>query len=76
LGGLFVVHWTVPQPDLLEEFLHMWESTKDGQIQTIVCGERINVDQMLIVKQFGVSAKEQWMQQMHWSKKFKWPLRT
>ncbi len=54
----------------------MWESTKDGQIQTIVCGERINVDQMLIVKQFGVSAKKQWMQQMHWSKKFKWPLRT
>jgi hypothetical protein len=22
LGGLFVVHWTIPQPDLLEEFLH------------------------------------------------------
>jgi hypothetical protein len=32
LGGLFVVHLTVPKLDLLEEFLHTWESIKDGQI--------------------------------------------
>jgi hypothetical protein len=50
LGGLFVVHWIVPLSNLLEEFLHIWESTKDGRIGTIVCGERIIVDQMLIVK--------------------------
>jgi hypothetical protein len=32
LGGLFVVHWIIPRPNLLEEFLHTWESTKDGRI--------------------------------------------
>ncbi len=57
LGGLFVVHWTVPWLDLLEEFLHTLESTKDGQIWTILYGERITIDQMLIAKQFGVSAE-------------------
>ncbi len=38
LGGLFVVHWTIPRANLLEEFLHTWESTKDGYIQVVICG--------------------------------------
>ncbi len=55
--GLFVVHWTVPRPKLLEGFLQTWESIKDGQIGKIVNGERITIDQTLITKQFGVSAE-------------------
>jgi hypothetical protein len=56
-GGLFVVHWTIPQANPLEEFLHIWESAKYGQIRTMICGERITVDQTLIVKQFGINAE-------------------
>jgi hypothetical protein len=40
---------------MLEEFLHTWESTKDGCIRTFVYGEKITIDQTLIVQQFGVS---------------------
>jgi hypothetical protein len=43
--------------NMLEEFLHTWESTKDGCIRTIMCGEKIIVDQTLIVQQFGVSVE-------------------
>jgi hypothetical protein len=50
LGGLFVVHWKIPRPDMLEEFLHIWESTKDGRIWAIVCSEKITIDEMLITK--------------------------
>jgi hypothetical protein len=50
LGGLFVVHWTIPWLDLLEDFLCTWESIADGWIQTIVSGEMIAIDQTLIVK--------------------------
>jgi hypothetical protein len=49
LGGLFVVHWIVPQLNLLEKFLHTWDSKEDGHIRTIVCGEKITIDQMLII---------------------------
>jgi len=41
----------------LEEFLHTWESIEDGRIRAIVCGEKITIDQTLIVQQFGVSVK-------------------
>jgi len=37
----------------LEEFLHTQESTKDGHITTLVCGEKITIDQALIIQQFG-----------------------
>jgi hypothetical protein len=40
---------------MLEEFLHTWESTKDGCIRAFVYGEKITIDQTLIVQQFGVS---------------------
>jgi hypothetical protein len=42
--------------DLLEEFLHTWDSTKDGQIR-VVCGQKITIFQTLIAKQFGVSTE-------------------
>jgi hypothetical protein len=42
----------------LEEFLHTWDSTEDGQIRTIICGERITIDQTLIAKQFSVNVKK------------------
>jgi len=48
LGGLFVVHWTIPLANMLEEFLHTWESIEDGQIQIVICGEMITIDQGLI----------------------------
>jgi len=48
LGGLFVIHWTIPSANLLEKFLHTWESKKHGQIQAVVCGETITIDQALI----------------------------
>jgi hypothetical protein len=35
---------------MLEGFLQTWESTKDGRIQAIINGERITIDQTLIVK--------------------------
>jgi hypothetical protein len=41
----------------LEEFLHTWESTEDGRIQVVVCGEKITTNQTLIVQQFGVSVE-------------------
>jgi hypothetical protein len=41
----------------LEEFLHTWECTKDGRIQVVVRGEKIAIDQMLIIKQFGVNVE-------------------
>jgi predicted transposase YbfD/YdcC len=41
----------------LEEFLHTWECTKDGLIQVVVRGEKITIDQMLIIKQFGVNVE-------------------
>ncbi len=40
---------------MLEGFLWTWESIKEGQIQAIVNSERIGINQVLIVKQFGVS---------------------
>lgn len=42
---------------MLEEVLHTWESTKDGRIQVVVYGEKITIDQVLIVKQFGVNVE-------------------
>jgi hypothetical protein len=57
LGGLFTIQWIVPQLTLLEEFLHSWEPTKDGHIKAIICGEKITNDQVLIIYQFGISAK-------------------
>jgi hypothetical protein len=33
LGGIFVVHWTIPWGKLLEEFLCTWESTEDGRFK-------------------------------------------
>jgi len=36
---------------------HTWESTKDGRIRTIICGERITIDQTLIIKQFGINVE-------------------
>jgi hypothetical protein len=42
---------------MLEEFLHTWESIEDGRIWVLVCGEKITIDQTLIVKQFGISAE-------------------
>ncbi len=57
LGGLFAVYWTIPILDLLEEFLHTWESKEYGWIWAIICDEKITIDQMLIMKQFGVNVK-------------------
>ncbi len=57
MGGLFVVHLIVRRRDLLEEFLHTWEFIKDGRIRTIVCGEKITIARMLIMKRFGVSVE-------------------
>jgi hypothetical protein len=50
LGNLFATHWVVPWLNLLEEFLHTWESIEDGWIWVVVCGEKITIDQTLIVK--------------------------
>ncbi len=55
MGGLFAIHWIVPQTYMLEEFLHICESIKDGCIRAVVCGEKITINQTLIVQQFGVS---------------------
>jgi hypothetical protein len=52
-----LVHWTIPQLDLLEEFLQTWESTKVGCIRVVVCGEKITINQMLIAQQFGISVE-------------------
>jgi hypothetical protein len=41
----------------LEEFLHTRESVEDGYTRTIVCGEKITIDQVLIVQQFGISVE-------------------
>jgi len=41
----------------LEAFLRTWESTKDGQIQAIVNGEKVTIDQALIAKQFSVNTE-------------------
>jgi hypothetical protein len=49
LGGLFAIHGILPRPNLLEEFLRTWESIKDGHITTIIYGEKITIDQTLIV---------------------------
>jgi len=57
LGGLFVIHWIVPQLDLLEDFLHTWESTKGGHIRAIFCGENITIKLVLIAQQFGVNVE-------------------
>lgn len=57
LGGLFIIHWKIPWPHLLEDFLHTWESTEDWQIRRIICGEKITIDQVLIIKRFGVNAE-------------------
>jgi len=65
LGGLFVVHWIVPQLDLLEDFLHTWESTKDGHIKAIFCGEKTTIELILIVQNLVSMLKEQLMQWMH-----------
>jgi hypothetical protein len=54
LDGLFVVHWTIPRLNLL---LHIWESIDDGCIQVVVCGEKIAIDQLLIVQEIGVSVE-------------------
>ncbi len=42
---------------MLEGLLQTWESIEDGWILAIVNGERITIDQALIVKQFNVNAK-------------------
>ncbi len=42
---------------LVGKVLHNWESIEDGCIRAIVCGEKITIDQTLIVQQIGVSAK-------------------
>lgn len=44
---------------MLEKFLHTWESIEDGHIRVVVCGEKITIDQMLIVQQFGIS--DEWV---------------
>ncbi len=44
---------------MLEKFLHAWESIEDGHIRVVVCGEKITIDQMLIVQQFGIS--DEWV---------------
>ncbi len=54
LGGLFIIHYIVPWTDLLREFLHTWEYIEDGQIQAIVCGKKITINQVLFAQQFGV----------------------
>jgi hypothetical protein len=41
----------------LEKFLHTQESTKDGHIRRVVCGEKITIDQALIVQQFGINVE-------------------
>ncbi len=35
LGGLFDVHWTVPQPNLLEDFLHIWEPLRMDTLERL-----------------------------------------
>jgi hypothetical protein len=40
-----------------EDFLHIWESTKDGHIKAIVCGEKITIEQVQIAQQFGVNVE-------------------
>ncbi len=37
--------------------MHTWESKKDGQIQTIVYGEKITIDQVLIAHKFRVNVE-------------------
>jgi hypothetical protein len=54
LGGLFVIHYIFPWTDLLREFLHTWEYIEDGQIQAIICGKKITINQVLFAQQFGV----------------------
>ncbi len=44
---------------MLEKFLHTWESIEDGHIRVVVCGEKITIDQTLIVQQFGIS--DEWV---------------
>ncbi len=41
----------------MEEFLHTWESIENGGIRVVICGEKITIDQALIVKQFNVSVE-------------------
>jgi hypothetical protein len=42
---------------MLEKSLHTWESIEDGQIWAVVCGEKITIDQAIIVKQFGINVE-------------------
>ncbi len=37
--------------------MHTQESTKDGHIRRVVCGEKITIDQALIVQQFGINVE-------------------
>ncbi len=37
--------------------MQTWKSTKDGQIQAIINGEKITIYQTLNAKQFGVNAE-------------------
>ncbi len=37
--------------------MHTWESSEDGRIRIIICGEKITIDQVLIIKQFGISVE-------------------
>jgi hypothetical protein len=41
----------------LEKFFHTRESTKDGHIRRVVCGEKITNDEALIAEQFGISVE-------------------
>jgi hypothetical protein len=41
----------------LEEFLHTRKSIEDGHIRTIVCGEKITIDQVLIAQQFCINVE-------------------
>jgi hypothetical protein len=41
----------------LEKSLHIGESIEDGHTCAIVCGEKITIDQAIIVKKVGVSVE-------------------
>ncbi len=41
----------------MEKFLHTRESTKNGHIRRVICGEKITIDQVLIAQQFGISVE-------------------
>jgi hypothetical protein len=42
---------------MLVEFLHTYKSKEDGYTRVVVCGEKITINQMLIVQQIGINVK-------------------